>query len=203
MSTRKKARLHFAVIQRQAAFFVLLVSVLILSLLEGIALLEERRSLSIDPEGETEAPRYTRRQSQRVDWLSGQAQRFSQDLRKNDIQGAQIYHRVKSASSAEEKARRRHTRVSGLNDLYGMRVVVSNELDVYRSLQCLSSTYTIVPGTLKNYIENPKPSGYRGIHAVTLFEGQRVEVQFRTVAMHTQAEMEHEAYKARTRTVHV
>ena len=137
--------------------------------------------------------------AQRVDWLNERAEDVAHLLQERSIASAVVYHRVKSLESAKEKALRRGTSVADLNDLYGMRVVVQNELDVYRCLDAICSSYDVVWGTLKNYIANPKASGYQSIHVVASLEGRRVEFQLRTQSMHEASELEHEAYKARVR----
>ena len=79
------------------------------------------------------------------EWLTRQATRLSKDLRDQGIQNAAIYSRIKSLDSAREKAARKGIPVSELNDLYGMRVVVENELDVYH---CLNTFAKPIPSSL-------------------------------------------------------
>ena len=132
-------------------------------------------------------------------WLNEKATDFVHKLNEHQIHHATVYHRVKSEESAMEKAGKRGIPFTELNDLYGMRVVVDNELDVYQTLNLIRATYPVVPGSIKNYIANPKPSGYQSVHVVTEIDHKRVEFQLRTTEMHLQAEAEHEAYKARMR----
>ena len=132
-------------------------------------------------------------------WLSNKATEVAVSLRESGIRNVTVYSRMKSNESALEKASKRGISVTELKDLYGMRVVVDNELDVYQCLNHICNTYHVVPGTLKNYIISPKASGYQSVHVVTEIEARRVEFQLRTEAMHLQAEAEHEAYKARMR----
>ena len=147
-------------------------------------------SLPASPDNATET---------RTDWLTRQATVLAKDLKDYGIQNAIVYSRVKAEASAREKAERKGIAVEELNDLYGMRVVVDNELDVYQCLNYLCTSYPIVPGTMKNYIAAPKASGYRSVHVVAQVETNRVEFQLRTQEMHEAAEMEHEAYKERMR----
>lgn len=133
------------------------------------------------------------------EWLTGQATSLTQKLKENGIYQATVYSRLKSDESALEKASRRGISMMELNDLYGMRIVVANELDVYRCLNLICETYPVVPGTMKNYILSPKASGYQSVHVVTQMDSRRVEFQLRTESMHLAAEAEHEAYKARMR----
>ena len=132
-------------------------------------------------------------------WLSMQATDLVKKLHDRDIHHATVYNRVKAEDSAREKAAKKGILYTELNDLYGMRVVVDNELDVYEALNMICSTYPTVPGTIKNYIVAPKASGYQSVHVVAEIENRRVEFQLRTHEMHRQAEAEHEAYKARMR----
>ncbi len=133
------------------------------------------------------------------EWLTEKATELTRQLRAGGIHQVTVYSRVKSEESALEKASRRGVDMMELNDLYGMRVVVSNELDVYLCLNQICSTYEIIPGTMKNYIVSPKASGYQSVHVVAQVDDNRVEFQIRTEAMHLSAEAEHEAYKARMR----
>lgn len=132
-------------------------------------------------------------------WLSGRATQLAQSLRSRGVRNVTVYSRVKAEESAREKAARKGIDMMSLNDLYGMRVVVSNELDAYQCLNMICDTYPVVPGTMKNYIVAPKASGYQSIHVVAEVDAKRVEFQIRTEQMHLSAEAEHEAYKARMR----
>ncbi len=159
---------------------------------------ENKRQLPSHPQlpGESESHQaFDRTEAQ--NWLGEQATSFLSVLRDNEIPGATVYHRVKAEQSAMQKAARKHVDITQLNDLYGMRVVVGNELEVYETLNIICANYPIVPGTIKNYIQNPKPSGYRSVHVVAQIDERRVEFQLRTHEMHESAEAEHEAYKLR------
>ena len=133
-------------------------------------------------------------------WLSQKATEMTKDLKDHGFQQAKVYSRIKSYDSAREKAMRKNLAIHELNDLFGMRIVVANELDVYRCLNRICERFEIIPGSLKNYIIAPKASGYQSVHVVTQVDDlHRIEFQIRTEHMHQQAEAEHEAYKARVR----
>ena len=179
--------------------FSLALSVILLSFFQGISDLDQRLVLARQSR-ETQSTQTQQRtvHVQRSEWLSLQAERISKRLRNSGIRNVSVYKRVKSLESATEKIRRKGlSSPEELNDLFGMRIVVDNEFDVYRSLDVLCRAYEPVPGTLKNYIANPKPSGYQSVHIVSKIEGKRVEFQLRTHTMHEQAEAEHDAYKKR------
>lgn len=144
-------------------------------------------------------PQLTYWRAEGTEWLSRKSTEVTKKLREAGIQNVTVYNRMKSDESALEKATRQGIEVTDLKDLYGMRVVVANELDVYQCLNIICDSYNVVPGTMKNYIVAPKASGYQSVHVVTEIESRKVEFQLRTESMHLSAEAEHEAYKARMR----
>ena len=86
-----------------------------------------------------------------------------------------------------------------VNDIAGVRVVCSFVDDIYRLADCLLSQDDITLIRRKDYILNPKPSGYRSLHlivSVPIFlenekKNVKVEVQLRTIAMDFWASLEH------------
>ena len=159
--------------------------------------MRQQRMLEGKSESQAQASRTWRAEGNA--WLTGRATEMAQMFKDNGVSHVAVYSRVKAEESALEKAARKGIEVSELNDLYGMRVVVGNELEVYQCLNLICGRYDVVPGTMKNYIVAPKASGYQSVHVVAKVEDRRVEFQLRTEAMHAQAEAEHEAYKARMR----
>ena len=89
-----------------------------------------------------------------------------------------------------------------LNDIGGIRVICSLIEDVYTIADQLKHQNDITVLTIKDYIKNPKPNGYRSYHMiieVPVFLTDRVtpvkiEVQIRTVAMDLWAGLEHKIY---------
>ena len=78
---------------------------------------------------------------------------------------------------------------SRLSDIYGFRVITTNEPDCYGVLGAIHQRWRAVPGRFKDYISQPKSNGYRSIHTtVSGRDGKRVEVQIRTRQMHDVAE---------------
>jgi putative GTP pyrophosphokinase len=88
---------------------------------------------------------------------------------------------------------------SHLNDVAGIRVVCSFPDDIYKLANYLEAQDDIKVIARKDYIANPKPSGYRSLHLIvevpifltTEKKNMRVEVQFRTIAMDFWASLEH------------
>lgn len=116
--------------------------------------------------------------------------------------------RLKTPESILEKIRRRGLDPSfeairdNITDIAGVRVTCSFVRDVYNVYDMLSSQPDIEVLQVKDYIEHPKPNGYRSLHAlvrVPVHLSDRivpvtVEVQLRTVAMDFWASLEHKIY---------
>jgi len=86
-----------------------------------------------------------------------------------------------------------------LHDIAGVRVICRYVDDIYRIANLLLAQDDISLIMEKNYIENPKPNGYRSLHIVVdvpvyMTMGKlytTVEIQIRTVAMDFWATLEH------------
>ena len=87
-----------------------------------------------------------------------------------------------------------------LHDVAGIRVVCSYIDDIYILADALLRQDDITLIKRKDYIENPKPNGYRSLHLIVsvpvFFSDQKksmeVEVQIRTIAMDFWASLEHQ-----------
>ncbi len=86
-----------------------------------------------------------------------------------------------------------------INDIAGVRVVCAFVEDIYRLADCLLQQDDITLIRRKDYIKNPKPTGYRSLHLIVsvpiFLENEKkyvkVEVQLRTMAMDFWASLEH------------
>ncbi|WP_193141926.1 MULTISPECIES: RelA/SpoT family protein [unclassified Meridianimarinicoccus] len=112
---------------------------------------------------------------------------------------AEVIGRAKKPYSIWRKMEQKEIGFSRLSDIYGFRVITSNEMDCYRVLGAIHHRWRAVPTRFKDYISQPKQNGYRSLHTTVLGrDGKRVEVQIRTRAMHDVAEAgvaAHWAYK--------
>src|SRR5690606_3641510 len=89
-----------------------------------------------------------------------------------------------------------------ITDIAGIRVTCSFVPDAYRLFDLLTAQDDITVRRVKDYIANPKPNGYKSLHAIVdvpvfLSTGRvdvPVEVQFRTIAMDFWASLEHKIY---------
>ncbi len=116
-----------------------------------------------------------------------------------------IKSRIKTAESIVNKLKRRgyestiENMVKYVNDIAGIRVICSFTSDIYRIADMLAKQSDIRVLSIKDYIRNPKESGYKSYHmivSVPIFlsygsQETRVEIQIRTVAMDFWASLEH------------
>ena len=88
------------------------------------------------------------------------------------------------------------------NDIAGVRVVCSFTSDIYRLADIIGRQNDITVISIKDYMKNPKESGYKSYHmivSVPVFLSDRqvdvkVEIQIRTIAMDFWASLEHKIY---------
>ena len=122
-----------------------------------------------------------------------------------------IESRIKSPMSIDDKLLRygKEPTVPNIEeylmDVAGVRVICSYVKDVKSLVGLLRQQDDLEIVRIKNYIENPKPNGYRSLHAIVripvyFMDSKQmvpVEVQIRTIAMDYWASLEHELkYKA-------
>ena len=92
--------------------------------------------------------------------------------------------------------------VKHINDIAGIRVVCSFTSDIYRLAEMIGRQNDLTVVSIKDYIKNPKDSGYKSYHMLVtvpifLTDGvvdTKVEIQIRTIAMDFWASLEHKIY---------
>lgn len=114
--------------------------------------------------------------------------------------------RIKSPESIAQKLTRKglpltaEAAMEHLHDIAGIRVVCAYLNDVYAIAELLTSQDDVRLLQTRDYIQNPKPNGYRSLHLIVeipvfLSSGKLllpVEVQIRTIAMDFWASLEHQ-----------
>ena len=102
---------------------------------------------------------------------------------------AEVTGRAKHAYSIHRKLLESQCDFDQLYDIIAFRVCVDTAAECYSALGVIHSTWTPIPGRLKDYIALPKPNMYQSLHtAVVGPDRQRVEVQIRTHEMDHTAE---------------
>jgi GTP diphosphokinase / guanosine-3',5'-bis(diphosphate) 3'-diphosphatase len=165
---------------------------------------DDRQLKRYDPETYTRIRDYVAEQRKdREGYLSGIATIMEEALRA-DVEGLLIHGRPKTFSSIYRKMQRTGKDIPDIYDLLGLRVICTSIDGCYTVLRKVHSLWRPLPGRTKDYIANPKATGYRSIHtAVTAFGGRTVEIQIRTHDMHLSAEFgtaSHRHYKRRACT---
>ncbi len=119
-----------------------------------------------------------------------------------------IKSRIKTPQSIVQKLKKHgyestiDNMVRYVNDIAGVRVICSFTSDIYRIAEMIINQNDIKVISVKDYILNPKPSGYKSYHlivTVPIFLSDRivdtkVEIQIRTVAMDFWASLEHKIH---------
>ena len=119
-----------------------------------------------------------------------------------------IKSRIKTPESIVKKLKRHGyestigNMVRYVNDIAGIRVICSFTSDIYQIAEMISNQSDIDVISVKDYIVNPKPSGYKSYHMLVTvpvylsdrIERTKVEIQIRTVAMDFWASLEHKIH---------
>ena len=116
-----------------------------------------------------------------------------------------IKSRIKTSESIVKKLKKHgyestlDNMVKYVNDIAGIRVICSFTADIYRIAEIIGNQRDIKVISVKDYIVNPKPSGYKSYHMIVTVPvylsdrimDTKVEIQIRTVAMDFWASLEH------------
>lgn len=116
--------------------------------------------------------------------------------------------RIKTPESIVKKLKRNgyevttENMVKHINDIAGVRLICSFTSDIYRLAEMIGNQSDLKVLTIKDYIKNPKESGYKSYHmlvSVPIFLSDsvvdtKVEIQIRTIAMDFWASLEHKIY---------
>lgn len=116
--------------------------------------------------------------------------------------------RIKTPESIVKKLRRNgyeasiENMVKYINDIAGVRLICSFTSDIYRLAAMIGNQSDLKVLSIKDYIKNPKESGYKSFHmlvSVPIFLSDsvvdtKVEIQIRTIAMDFWASLEHKIY---------
>ena len=103
---------------------------------------------------------------------------------------ARIIGREKTLYSIYRKMDGQRLSFAQVNDVYGIRVIVSDTISCYTALGLLHQLYKPVPGRFSDYIAIPKVNGYQSLHTLLVGPASvNIEFQIRTEAMDLVAEV--------------
>ncbi|MDO4649332.1 MAG: GTP pyrophosphokinase family protein [Eubacteriales bacterium] len=131
---------------------------------------------------------------------------FQQRHKYNPIE--HVKSRIKTPESIVKKLRRHHyddtieNMVLYVNDIAGIRITCSFTSDIYRIGEMIANQSDLKILSIKDYMKNPKGSGYRSYHILATVPvhlsdqviDTKVEIQIRTVAQDFWATLEHKMH---------
>ena len=114
--------------------------------------------------------------------------------------------RIKTPESIVKKLKRYgyetsiENMVRYINDIAGVRLICSFTSDIYRLAEMIGNQSDLKVLSIKDYIKNPKESGYKSYHMILCIQvaladavvPTNVELQIRTMAMDFWASLEHD-----------
>ena len=119
-----------------------------------------------------------------------------------------IKSRIKTPESIAKKLKRHGKEITiqnmlrEVNDVAGVRLICSYTTDIYRLAEMIGNQSDLKVILVKDYIKNPKESGYKSYHMLVTVPiylsdsvvDTKVEIQIRTIAMDFWASLEHKMH---------
>ena len=128
------------------------------------------------------------KRSLREDYVTQLRDSLQTDLAKQGI-AAEVQGRPKHIYSIVKKMRGKSLDFDQVFDIRALRVVVAKLDDCYGALSWVHARFSPIPNEFDDYIAKPKANGYQSLHTVVRdADGQAIEIQIRTQAMHDKAE---------------
>jgi guanosine-3',5'-bis(diphosphate) 3'-pyrophosphohydrolase len=152
--------------------------------------LEDLSFKTLEPERYRELARMldTRRKGREA-FIRRAIETLRPELAKAGIE-ADLTGRPKHLYSIWKKMQRKSADLGEIYDVYAIRVLVDEVKDCYAALGVVHSLWRPIPGQFDDYIAVPKPNLYQSLHtAVMSIDGQPLEIQIRTHAMHNVSEV--------------
>lgn len=115
----------------------------------------------------------------------------------------QVKGRVKTIASILDKANRKGVELEDIedqiDDIAGIRLICQFEVDIMEVVKIIRQMSDLEIVSERDYINHPKPSGYRSYHVNALYDVEtiyghrriKVEIQIRTLAMNFWSIIEH------------
>ena len=151
--------------------------------------LEDLAFKTLEPESYDELARMldTRRKAREA-FIHRAMETLRPELKRAGLE-AELSGRPKHLYSIWKKMQRKGAEIGEIYDVYAIRVLVDEVRDCYAALGVVHSLWRPIPGQFDDYIAVPKPNLYQSLHtAVMALDGQPLEIQIRTRAMHQVSE---------------
>ena len=151
--------------------------------------LEDLAFKTLEPESYDELARMldTRRKAREA-FIQRAIETLRPELKRAGLE-AELSGRPKHLYSIWKKMQRKGAEIGEIYDVYAIRILVEEVKDCYAALGIVHSLWRPIPGQFDDYIAVPKPNLYQSLHtAVMALDGQPLEIQIRTRAMHQVSE---------------
>jgi len=151
--------------------------------------LEDLSFAVLEPKKFEEISRLVAERSPSRDALTSEVIAAVESDLQRDLIVATVTGRKKHFFSVYQKMVVRGRDFNEIYDLVGIRVLVNDVRDCYAVLGSIHARWSPVPGRFKDYIAMPKFNLYQSLHTTVIGpNGKAIEIQIRTVDMHTRAE---------------
>lgn len=129
------------------------------------------------------------RLAERQEFISGVIARISGLLGENGLGGFEVFGRQKNLYGIRKKMIVQGISFEKVYDFVAFRVIVEKVPDCWQVLGLIHNIWTPIPSRFKDFINVPKPNGYRSLHTSVFGPlDEPMEIQIRTRQMHHDAE---------------
>ena len=130
-----------------------------------------------------------RRLAERQEFIAGVVGRLQAMIVQGGLAGFEVFGRQKNLYGIWKKMQIQGIELEQVYDFVAFRVIVQKPGDCWQVLGLVHDTWTPIPARFKDFINVPKPNGYRSLHTSVFGPlGEPMEIQIRTWEMHREAE---------------
>jgi len=130
-----------------------------------------------------------RRLKERADFIREVVDTIQDTLEANRLSGFEVFGRPKNLYGIFRKMRTQGIELDRVYDFVAFRVICREVVDCWLVLGYIHNLWTPIPSRFKDFINVPKPNGYRSLHSSVFGpRNEPMEIQIRTWEMHRVAE---------------
>lgn len=130
-----------------------------------------------------------RRLKERAGFIRDVVDTIRDTLEANRLSGFEVFGRPKNLYGIFRKMRTQGIELDRVYDFVAFRVICREVVDCWLVLGYIHNLWTPIPSRFKDFINIPKPNGYRSLHSSVFGpRNEPMEIQIRTWEMHRVAE---------------